>query len=101
MNDPDTDARTALRLMGPDPANWVPERPGIDHNVAIIGGGQSGCAVSWALRRAGIGKTTILEAAGDEDRTGIWLNAARMNMLRTPKGLPGPELGITALGFQS
>jgi len=101
QHDPDTAARTALRLMGPDPANWVPDRPGIDHNVAIIGGGQSGCALAFALRRAGIGKVTILEAAENEERTGIWLNAARMNLLRTPKNLPGPELGVPALGFQA
>jgi FAD-dependent urate hydroxylase len=99
--DPDTGARTALRLIGPDPANWVPDRPGIDHNVAIIGGGQTGCALAFALRRAGIGKATVLDAAPDEQRAGIWLNAARMNLLRTPKTLPGPELGIPALSFQA
>jgi FAD-dependent urate hydroxylase len=101
QDDPDADARTALRLIGPDPANWVPERPGIDHNVTIVGGGQTGCALAFALRRAGIGKVTILEAAPDEDHAGIWLNAARMNLLRTPKALPGPELGIPAFGFQA
>jgi len=99
-HDPDALARAALRMIGPDPANWVPDRPGIDHNVAIVGGGQSGCALAFALRRAGIGKVTILEAAPNEDRAGIWLNAARMTMLRTPKSLPGPELGIPAFSFQ-
>ncbi len=98
--DPDRDARTALRRIGPDPANWVPDRPGIDQNIAIIGGGQTGCALAFALRRAGIGKVTVLEAAPNQERTGIWLNAARMNMLRTPKGLPGPELSIPELSFQ-
>ena len=49
--DPDADARNALRLAGPDPQNWVPERPGIDHNVTIVGGGQSGSAFAFALRR--------------------------------------------------
>lgn len=101
QHDPDTAARATLRLMGPDPANWVPDHMGIDHNVAIIGGGQSGCALAFALRRAGIGKVTVLEAAANEERTGIWLNAARMNLLRTPKNLPGPELGAPALGFQA
>lgn len=99
--DPDTAARDALRLIGPDPRNWVPDRPGIDHNVAIIGGGQTGCALAWALRRAGIGKVAVLEAAATEDQAGIWLRAARMNLLRTPKALTGPELGATALGFQA
>jgi cation diffusion facilitator CzcD-associated flavoprotein CzcO len=100
-HDPDADARTALRLIGPDPANWVPDRPGIDHNVTIVGGGQTGCALAFALRRAGIGRVAVLEAAPDEQRAGIWLNAARMNLLRTPKTLPGPELGIPALSFQA
>jgi cation diffusion facilitator CzcD-associated flavoprotein CzcO len=100
-DDPDVHAKNALRLIGPDPANWVPERPGIDHNVTIVGGGQTGCALAFALRRAGIGKVAILEAAPDERHAGIWLNAARMNLLRTPKALPGPELGIPALSFQA
>ena len=100
-SDPDADARNALRLIGPDPANWIPDRPGIDHNVTIIGGGQTGCALAFALRRAGIGKVTVLDAAPDEQRAGIWLNAARMNLLRTPKTLPGPELGIPAFSFQA
>ncbi|HEX3864683.1 MAG TPA: NAD(P)/FAD-dependent oxidoreductase [Stellaceae bacterium] len=99
--DPDEMAREALRLIGPDPQNWVPDRPGIDHNVVIVGGGQSGCAFAFALRRAGIGKVSVIDMADDEDAAGVWLNAARMNVLRTPKTLPGPELGIVGLGFQA
>jgi cation diffusion facilitator CzcD-associated flavoprotein CzcO len=104
--DPDALAREALRLIGPDPQNWVPERPGpngeaIDHNVVVVGGGQSGCAFAFALRRAGIGKVSVVDMAECEARAGVWLNAARMNVLRTPKTLPGPELGIPALGFQA
>ena len=67
-HDPDAEARKALRLIGPDPADWVPARPGIDHNVAIIGGGQTGCALAFALRRAGIGKVAVLDAAPTEQR---------------------------------
>ncbi|HXA22051.1 MAG TPA: NAD(P)-binding domain-containing protein [Acetobacteraceae bacterium] len=99
--DPNAAARDALRLIGPDPANWVPDKPGIDHNVTVVGGGQTGSAFAFALRRAGIGKVTVIDAAEDEARAGVWLNAARMNLLRTPKSLPGPELGIPAFGFQS
>jgi FAD-dependent urate hydroxylase len=101
MHDPDADARNALRLIGPDPQNWVPDRPGIDHNVVIVGGGQSGSAFAFALRRAGIGKVSVIDMAEDEARAGVWLNAARMNVLRTPKTLPGPEYGIAALSFQA
>jgi FAD-dependent urate hydroxylase len=44
---------------------------------------------------------SVIDAAEDEGRAGVWLTAARMNVLRTPKNLPGPELGIPALSFQS
>ena len=66
IDDPDAGAREVLRLLGPDPQNWVPERIGadghpIDHNVVIVGGGQSGCAFAWALRRAGpVGYTMVV-----------------------------------------
>ena len=99
--DVDAGAANTLRLIGPDPANWVPRRPGIDHDVTILGGGQTGCALAYALRRAGIGKVALLDAAPDEAHAGIWLTAARMNLLRTPKSLPGPELGLPALSFQA
>lgn len=100
-SDPDFHARETLRLIGPDPQNWVPDRAGIDHNVFIVGGGQTGATFAFALRRAGIGKVTVVDAAPDESKAGIWLTHARMNRLRTPKGLPGPELGLPGLGFQS
>jgi FAD-dependent urate hydroxylase len=99
--DLDAAAREALRLVGPDPQDWVPDRPGIHHNVVIVGAGQSGCAFAFALRRAGIGKVAVIDMAADEWQAGIWRNTARMNVLRTPKTLPGPEYGIAALSFQS
>jgi cation diffusion facilitator CzcD-associated flavoprotein CzcO len=99
--DADAGARAALRLIGPDPANWVPDRKGVDHNVVIVGGGQTGCAFAFALRRAGVGKVSVIDAAPDAERAGIWTTGARMNVLRTPKTLPGPELGIAALSFQA
>jgi cation diffusion facilitator CzcD-associated flavoprotein CzcO len=101
MADPDAAAVNALRLIGPDPANWVADRPGVDHNVVLVGGGQTGSALSFALRRAGIGKVSAIDAADDESDAGVWLTAARMNLLRTPKSLAGPELGIPALSFQA
>jgi FAD-dependent urate hydroxylase len=101
MTDPDAGAREALRLIGPDPTNWVPDQPGIDHNVLIVGGGQTGCAFAFALRRAGIGKVSVIDAALDAEAAGIWQTGARMHVLRTPKTLPGPELGIAALSFQA
>ncbi|MER8513275.1 NAD(P)-binding protein [Mesorhizobium sp. M1060] len=76
-SDPDHDARETLRLIGPDPQNWVPDREGIDHNVFVVGGGQTGATFAFALRRAGIGKVTVIDAAPDEGKAGIWLTHAR------------------------
>ncbi|KJC59944.1 monooxygenase [Bradyrhizobium sp. LTSPM299] len=101
QSDPDSVAREALRLIGPDPQNWVPDRDGVDHNVVVVGGGQSGSAFAFALRRAGIGKVSVIDAAADGTRAGVWLTSARMHKLRTPKTLPGPELGLPGLGFQA
>ncbi|MFY9510009.1 MAG: NAD(P)/FAD-dependent oxidoreductase, partial [Rubrivivax sp.] len=63
--DPDQGAREALRLLGPAPDNWVPPRAGLDHNVVIVGAGQGGCAFALALRRAGIGGVSLIDAAPD------------------------------------
>ncbi|MGE8475414.1 MAG: NAD(P)-binding protein, partial [Paraburkholderia hospita] len=83
--DVDLDARRTLDLLGPAPDNWVPDRPGVDHNVFIVGAGQTGCAFAFALRRAGIGRVSVIDAAADAAKAGVWLNRARMNKLRTPK----------------
>lgn len=99
--DPDRLARETLRLIGPDPEDWTAARPGVDHNVAVIGGGQSGLAFAFALRRAGVGRVTVIEAAPEPALAGIWLTRARMERLRTPKTLPGPELGLPGLSFQA
>jgi cation diffusion facilitator CzcD-associated flavoprotein CzcO len=101
QSDPDFAAREALRLLGADPDNWVPDRSGVDQNVTIVGGSGTGSTFAFALRRAGIGRVTVIDAAEDEAQAGLWLNRARMHKLRTPKNLPGPELGIPALSFQA
>jgi len=103
MPQPDFDsaARNTLRLIGSEPQNWVPDRAGIDHNVVVVGGGHSGSTFAFALRRAGIGKVTVIDAAKDGPSSGIWLTFARMQKLRTPKSLAGPELGLPGLSFQA
>ena len=101
QSDLDRAADEALRLIGPDPQNWVPDREGVDYNVVIVGAGQSGVAFAFALRRAGIGRVSIIDAARDETSAGVWLTSARMHKLRTPKNLVGPELGLPGLSFQA
>jgi cation diffusion facilitator CzcD-associated flavoprotein CzcO len=98
---PDHFAHEALRLLGPAPANWVPAHEGVDHNVLIVGSGQSGSALAFALQRAGIGGVSVIDAAGGASQAGVWLTRARMHKLRTLKNLVGPEGPVTALGFQA
>ena len=92
--------RQNLALLGEPPANWVPTRPGMDVDVAIIGAGQSGLAVAFGLQRAGIRNIQVLDAA-PTGREGPWITWARMEMLRSPKEVPGPELGIAELTFRA
>src|SRR5207244_2395981 len=54
-----------------------------------------------AVRRAGIGKVSVIDAAPDNALAGVWRTSARMHKLPTPKNLPGPELGLPGLSFQA
>lgn len=84
--------------LPPRPAEWIPSRPGIDHDVLVVGGGQSGVAIGYALAGVGIRRTSVIDAA-DEGKAGIWGSIARMDVLRTPKAVLGPELGNATLSF--
>ncbi len=91
----------ALRWAGRDPADWVRARTGVDHNVVVVGGGQSGVAIAYGLRRKGVGRVDVIDQA-DPGQAGIWRSIARMHQLRTPKTLmPGPEAGNVALSFRA
>ncbi|MBB3810449.1 NAD(P)-binding domain-containing protein [Pseudochelatococcus contaminans] len=81
-------------------ADWVTAREGVDHNVLIVGGGQSGLSLAFALARAGIGKVSVVDAHA-KGQAGIWKRTARMRTLRTLKTLVGPDIGLTALSFPS
>jgi FAD-dependent urate hydroxylase len=91
----------ALRWAGRDPADWVRPRSAVDHNVVIVGGGQSGVAIAYGLRRKGVGRVDVIDQSAPGE-AGIWRNIARMHQLRTPKTLmPGPEAGNLALSFRA
>ncbi|MET3927889.1 NAD(P)/FAD-dependent oxidoreductase [Devosia sp. 2618] len=78
--------------------SWVASGDPLD--VVIVGGGQSGLAIAFALKLAGIDRIVVLDAA-PRGGVGIWTTTARMQTLRTPKSIPGPELGHVALSFRS
>lgn len=103
---PDADERLAMQVQraqrwgGRDPANWVRPRSGVDHNVVILGGGQSGLAIAYGLKRLGVGGVEIIDRA-EPGLAGIWRTTARMHQLRTPKTLAGPEQENPILSFQA
>ncbi|MFS2159532.1 SidA/IucD/PvdA family monooxygenase [Pseudomonas sp. Pseusp122] len=85
------------------PANpWVKPRLSDGRatlDVAIIGGGMAGLALSAELRNLGVSASIFDQApAGFE---GPWATTARMETLRSPKQLTGPALGLPALTFQA
>jgi cation diffusion facilitator CzcD-associated flavoprotein CzcO len=96
----DEQTSRALRWAGRDPADWVRMRNGVDHNVVIVGGGQSGLSIAYGLKRKGVGRVEIIDRAAP-GQAGIWRSIARMHQLRTPKTLAGPELGNPALSFRA
>jgi cation diffusion facilitator CzcD-associated flavoprotein CzcO len=91
----------SMRWAGNAPADWVRPRAGVDSNVVIVGGGQSGLAIAYGLKRRGVGRVDVIDQS-DPGQAGIWRTVARMQQLRTPKTLgPGPEGGNPALGFRA
>ena len=79
-------------VTGPD------ARPALD--VLIVGGGQSGLAIAFALKRSMVTNILVLDKA-EEGREGPWLTYARMPTLRSPKEFTGPDLDIPCLTYQS
>ena len=96
----DEQTRNAQRWIGREPADWVRARTGVDHNVVIVGGGQSGLSIAYQLKRKGVGRVEVIDRAAP-GQAGIWRTIARMHQLRTPKTLAGPELGNPALSFRA
>lgn len=96
----DLAAQESLRLLGPGTDNWIAARDDVDHDVAVIGGGQTGITTAHALKRAGVQRVTVLEGRPDPAELS-WRSRARMLTLRTPKDISGPELGNPALSFRA
>ncbi len=100
----ETSLRQGLERLNHPPAAWTPEitapdgRPALD--VLIVGGGMNGLAAAFALRRQGLHAIRQIDRrpAGLE---GPWLTYARMEMLRSPKHLTGPAMGIPDLTFRA
>ncbi|HRD74450.1 MAG TPA: NAD(P)/FAD-dependent oxidoreductase, partial [Hyphomicrobiaceae bacterium] len=99
-----TAARRDLEMLNFPAPNWVPTscsadgRPVLD--VLIIGGGMCGQTAAFALMRAGIRNFRIVDKAARGEE-GPWGTYARMEILRSPKQLTGPDLGVPSLTFRA
>jgi len=85
---------------------WITRKPHNDVagedalDVLIVGAGQSGLAISFALQRMCIDNTLVIDQR-PEGAEGPWMTIARMHTLRTPKHLNGVDNGISSLSPQS
>jgi Pyridine nucleotide-disulphide oxidoreductase len=97
-------ARHDLARMNFPAANWVPATAGPDGrpmlDVLVVGAGLCGQTVAFALARDGVRNTRVVDRAG-RGREGPWGTYARMDTLRSPKHLTGPDLGFPALTFRA
>jgi cation diffusion facilitator CzcD-associated flavoprotein CzcO len=86
----------ALRYPAP---NWVPPRDGV-LDVLVVGGGMCGQTATFALLREGVRNLRCVDRA-PHGREGPWTTFARMDILRSPKHLTGPDLGVAALTYRA
>ena len=83
---------------------WVTPRRGpageAVRDVVVVGGGQCGLGVAFALMRERIDNIEVLdESAGGQE--GPWVTYARMKTLRTLKFLTGPDGGLPSLTYRA
>jgi cation diffusion facilitator CzcD-associated flavoprotein CzcO len=70
------------------------------YDVAIVGGGQSGLAAAFGLRREQLRNVVVLDRQ-PEGSEGVWSNFARMHTLRTHKRASGLDFGNPLLTPQA
>lgn len=83
--------------------DWVvalPDAPPGTLDCAIVGGGQFGQAIAFALARERVRNVVVFDRNAP-GLAGPWMTFARMNMLRTPKETTGVDLGIGSLTFRA
>jgi cation diffusion facilitator CzcD-associated flavoprotein CzcO len=92
-------ARHELAQLNYPGNNWVLPREGI-LDVLVVGGGMCGQTATFALLREGVRNLRCVDRA-PRGREGPWSTFARMDILRSPKHLTGPDLGVAALTYRA
>lgn len=99
-----TVARHDLARLNYPPAGWVlpaespTETPVLD--VLIVGAGMCGQTAAFGLLREGVSNIRVIDRA-PRGAEGPWSTFARMETLRSPKHLTGPDLGVPSLTFRA
>src|SRR3954465_6908142 len=92
-------ARRELQQLRYPAPNWVLPREGLV-DVVIVGGGMCGQSAAFALLREGVRNLRCVDRAA-HGREGPWTTFARMDTLRSPKHLTGPDLGVASLTYRA
>lgn len=97
-------ARHDLACLNFPPRNWVPPRAAPDGatvlDALVVGGGMCGQTAAFALLREGVSNLRVIDRC-EAGREGPWGTFARMETLRSPKHLTGPDLGVPSLTFRA
>lgn len=80
--------------------SWLPARRDGALEVLVVGAGMNGIAAAGALLLRGIRNIAMLDDS-QPGREGPWMTYAKMEMLRSPKTLPGPCFGIPSLTYRA
>ncbi len=97
-------ARHDLARLNFPAANWVPPRDGPDGkpmlDVLVVGAGMCGQTAAYGLKRDGMHNLRVIDRE-PIGREGPWATFARMQILRSPKHLTGPDLGVASLTYRA
>lgn len=99
LSDLEERVQSDLEIMNYPRKEWVHSyQNDNDHiyDVLIVGGGQSGLAIYFALWSEHIRNIAIVDE-NPKNQEGPWLTFARMETLRTPKHITGPDYGFASL----
>src|SRR3954467_10265658 len=92
-------ARSDLQRLNYPGKDWIVPHQGL-LDVLIVGGGMCGQTATFALLREGVRNLRCVDRA-PRGREGPWTTFARMDILRSPKHLTGPDLGIASLTYRA